>query len=87
MDRYAGYLVHAGARPGDRILAQVTKSPQNLFLYLACLKSGMVYLPLNTAYLKDEIRYFVEDAEPALCVCDPAGQPVLSNAGDPDDHP
>ena len=70
--RYLGALSALGIKPGDRIAVQVEKSPQVLFLYFACLRGGIIYLALNTAYQKEEIRYFIEDAEPALFVADPA---------------
>ncbi|MBK1840708.1 malonyl-CoA synthase [Azospirillum sp. YIM B02556] len=70
--RMANALVAAGVRPGDRIAVQVEKSVEALVLYLACLRAGAVYLPLNTAYTAAELSYFVGDAEPALVVCDPA---------------
>ena len=41
-------------------------------LYLACVRAGAVYLPLNTAYTLNELDYFIGDAEPTLVVCDPA---------------
>jgi malonyl-CoA/methylmalonyl-CoA synthetase len=69
--RIANVLVLRGVSPGDRVAVQVEKSPENLMLYLACLRAGAVYLPLNTAYTLAEIEYFVGDAEPALIVCDP----------------
>src|SRR6202041_1621840 len=53
---------------------QVEKSVANLLLYLATIRSGAVYLPLNTAYTVAELAYFVGDAEPALIVCDPAAR-------------
>jgi malonyl-CoA/methylmalonyl-CoA synthetase len=70
--RYANHLKTLGVARGDRVMVQVEKSPQCLFLYLACLRLGAVYLPLNTAYLDEELRYFAADATPALIVCDPA---------------
>ncbi|MCG5239900.1 malonyl-CoA synthase [Azospirillum doebereinerae] len=70
--RMANALVALGARPGDRVAVQVEKSVEALVLYLACLRAGVVYLPLNTAYTPAELAYFVGDAEPALIVCDPA---------------
>ncbi|WP_377811033.1 malonyl-CoA synthase [Azospirillum sp. A29] len=70
--RMANALAAAGVRPGDRVAVQVEKSVEALVLYLACLRAGMVYLPLNTAYTPAELSYFVGDAEPALVVCDPA---------------
>ena len=54
---------------GSRIAVQVEKSPEALFLYLATVKAGYVYLPLNTAYQAAEIQYFLENAEPAVVVC------------------
>ncbi len=50
---------------------QAAKSPEAVFLYLACLRAGAVYLPLNTAYTLAELDYFFADAEPALIVCGP----------------
>ena len=41
-------------------------------LYLATVRAGAVYLPLNTAYTLTELEYFITDAEPSLVVCDPA---------------
>lgn len=54
---------------GARVAVQVEKSPEALFLYLATLRAGYVYLPLNTAYQESEIDYFVGNAEPAVVVC------------------
>lgn len=70
--RLAAVLVELGVRPDDRVAVQVDKSPEAVLLYLACLRVGGVYLPLNTAYTGEEIRYFLGDAEPALFVCQPA---------------
>ena len=54
---------------GSRVAVQVEKSPEALFLYLATIRAGYVYLPLNTAYQAAEIGYFLENAEPAVVVC------------------
>lgn len=70
--RLTGALVELGVQQGDRVAVQVDKSPEAILLYLACLRSGAVYLPLNTGYTGEEIRYFLRDAEPALFVCRPA---------------
>ena len=69
--RYAHLLRQSGVMPGDRVAAQVEKSPEALFLYLACLRAGAAFLPLNTAYQQVEIDYFLEDAKPACLVCRP----------------
>ena len=70
--RVANTLVLRGVEPGDRVAVQVEKSPEALILYLATLRAGAVYLPLNTAYTLPELEYFVSDAEPKAVVCDPA---------------
>jgi malonyl-CoA/methylmalonyl-CoA synthetase len=54
---------------GSRVAVQVEKSPEALFLYLATIRAGYVYLPLNTAYQSAEIQYFLENAQPAVVVC------------------
>ncbi|QHW23416.1 malonyl-CoA synthase [Rhizobium leguminosarum bv. viciae 248] len=66
--RVAGAMDTLGIRPGDRVAAQVEKSAEALILYLACLRTGAVYLPLNTAYTLAELDYFIGDAEPRLVV-------------------
>lgn len=68
----ANVLVARGVKPGDRVAVQVEKSVANLVLYLATVRAGAVYLPLNTAYTLNELDYFIGDAEPSLVVCDPA---------------
>ncbi len=68
----ANFLVKRGVKTGDRVAVQVEKSVQNLILYLAVVRAGAVYLPLNTAYTLNELDYFITDAEPSLVVCDPA---------------
>src|SRR5690606_24644693 len=69
--RLANAIVACGVKPGDRVAVQTEKSPEALLLYLACLRAGAAYLPLNTAYTPAEVEYFVGDAEPALVVCRP----------------
>ncbi|MBP1857592.1 malonate--CoA ligase [Rhizobium herbae] len=72
--RIASAMDALGIRPGDRVAAQVEKSAEALILYLACLRSGAVYLPLNTAYTLAELDYFIGDAEPRLVVVASAAQ-------------
>lgn len=83
----AAALAEAGARPGDRVVVQVDKSADAVALYLACLRGGFVYVPLNTAYTPDEVGFFLGDADPAVFVCKPNRlaklQPVADIAGVP----
>lgn len=70
--RFANLILALGVGPGDRVAVQVEKSVENFVLYLATLRAGAVYLPLNTAYTLNELAYFLADAEPSLVVCDPS---------------
>ena len=67
--RIANTLLQLGAGGGDRITVQVEKSVENLYLYLACLRAGLVYHPLNTAYTASELAYFFGNAEPTIVIC------------------
>jgi malonyl-CoA/methylmalonyl-CoA synthetase len=69
--RIANLIASLGLRPGDRVAAQVEKSAEALVLYLAALRAGMVFLPLNPAYQRHELEYFLGDAQPGLFVCRP----------------
>ena len=69
--KIANLLASLNLPAGSRIAAQVEKSPEALMLYLATVRAGFVYLPLNTAYQSSEMRYFIENASPAVVVCSP----------------
>jgi malonyl-CoA/methylmalonyl-CoA synthetase len=68
----ANLLASLNLPPASRIAVQVEKSVEAMVLYLATLRAGHVFLPLNTAYQSAEIQYFIENAEPAVVVCAPA---------------
>ena len=82
LDRETGRLARCleglGLRRGDRVAAQVEKSPRAIFLYLACLRAGLGYLPLNPAASEAETAYFLGDAEPGLFVCRPESRARLA---------
>jgi len=69
--KFATLLKNRGLVRGDRLLVQVEKSMSAVCLYLACLRIGAVYLPLNTAYTVKEVSYFIDNARPALLVLGP----------------
>ena len=69
--RLANLLVALGVEPGMRVAVQVEKSWTALALYLASVRAGAVFLPLNTAYTLNEVEYFLSDAQPTLFVCRP----------------
>ena len=68
--RLAQYLVELGIQTGDRVSVQVEKSPQALALYLACLRGGFVFHPLNPGYQPAELEYFLGNAAPTIVICD-----------------
>jgi malonyl-CoA/methylmalonyl-CoA synthetase len=68
--RMASALSSLGAKPGDRVSVQVEKSPESLGLYLACLRAGFVFHPLNMAYKQKELEYLLTNAEPEVVICD-----------------
>ena len=80
--QFAHVLVDAGLEPGDRLVAQVEKSPAALALYVACVIAGVVYLPLNTAYTTEEVRYFLADSGARLLVCDAGKAAALGRVAD-----
>ena len=69
--RMANLLTSLKLPEGSRVAVQVEKSVEALLLYLATLRAGYVFLPLNTAYQSAEIEYFIGNAEPAVVVCTP----------------
>jgi malonyl-CoA/methylmalonyl-CoA synthetase len=81
----AGALRSAGAAAADRVVAQVDKSADAVALYLACLRAGLVHVPLNPAYTTAEVAHFLADAAPAVVVhrvgADPALDQVAAAAG------
>ena len=70
--RIAQLLESLNLPAGSRVAVQVEKSVEAMCLYLATLRAGLVFLPLNTAYQSGEISYFIGNAEPAVVVCAPA---------------
>src|SRR5438270_13798058 len=61
-----------GVVPADRVAVRVEKSPQAVLLYVACLRLGAVFVPINTAYCAAEVEYFLTDSKPRAAVVDPA---------------
>ena len=68
--RIANSLVEEGLKPGDCVAIQVEKSPEMLNIYAACAQAGLVFLPLNPSYTVDELKYFIENSEARLIICD-----------------
>lgn len=76
--RFANAIIALGVKPGDRVAVQVPKSIEAVMLYLACVRAGAVFLPLNTGYTPNEVDYFLGNACPHLFICDPAKREELA---------
>ncbi|WP_419741129.1 malonate--CoA ligase [Ruegeria sp.] len=74
----ANVLTGLELEPGDRVAVQVEKSPEALALYAACAQTGLIFLPLNTAYTTTELQYFIENSGAKLVVCDIANEADLT---------
>ncbi len=81
--RVAGHLLAQGVEPGDRVGLQAEKSVAGVVIYLATLKAGGVFLPLNAAYTPSEVEYFVNDAEPRVFIADAEGFVAAAAAAPP----
>ncbi len=76
--RFAGALVGAGLKPGDRVALQLEKSADMLAVIAGAIRAGIVFLPLNTAYTAAEVEYFVADAGAKLLLCDGRAEAALA---------
>jgi malonyl-CoA/methylmalonyl-CoA synthetase len=83
--RLVAALAGRGVAPGDRVAVQVEKSVDAVLLYLACLRLGAVFVPINVANTANEVEYFLRDSQPRLAVVRPADgtllEPIAGRAG------
>ncbi len=75
--RIAAALAELGVAPGDRVAAQVDKSAAAVLLYIACLRMGAVYVPINVANTPNEVDYFLRDSRPRVAVIRPQDRAVI----------
>ncbi|MBT7643658.1 MAG: AMP-binding protein, partial [Rhodospirillales bacterium] len=80
--QYANALSDLGLKPGDRVCVQAEKSIAVMVLYLATVRAGGVFLPLNPGYSRAEISYFLGDATPLIFICDPKNQAPYADLAD-----
>jgi malonyl-CoA/methylmalonyl-CoA synthetase len=76
--RIASTLALRGVAAGDRVVAQVDKSPEAFMLCVACWRLGAIFVPLNTAYTIPELEYFLGDAEPRIVIVRPQDKETLA---------
>lgn len=76
--RVAATLQTLGVATGDRVASQIEKSIESVYLYLACLRVGAVYVPINTANTTPEVEYFLADAAPRVAIVRPNDHMALA---------
>lgn len=81
--KLAAALRELGVCPGDRVAVQMEKSVVAIVLYLACVRCGAIYLPLNTAYTLAELNYFIGDAQPRIVVVSPKAREAVAKVAAP----
>ena len=69
--QFASFLKKLGLKKGDRMICQIDKSLAAIGLYLACLRCGVIYTPLNTSYKTVEVEYFIKNIKPKLFIGNP----------------
>jgi malonyl-CoA/methylmalonyl-CoA synthetase len=83
--RYASALMRRGVVPGERVVVQVDKSVEAVLLYVACLRMGAVFVPINVANTANEVDYFLRDSQPRVTVVRPNDrgllEPLATRAG------
>jgi malonyl-CoA/methylmalonyl-CoA synthetase len=75
--RIAGALTQRGVQSGDRVAVQVDKSAEAVFLYVACLRLGAVFVPINVANTPNEVEYFLRDSQPRVAVVRPQDRTLI----------
>src|SRR5580704_18389474 len=75
--RIASALMQRGVQSGDRVAVQVDKSPEAVFLYIACLRMGAVFVPINVANTANEVEYYLKDSRPRVAVVRPHDHALL----------
>lgn len=69
--RVASALRFRGVVSGDRVAVRVEKSAEAVILYIACLRLGAAFVPINTACSPNEVEYFLADSQPRVAILEP----------------
>jgi len=67
-DRMAACLTERGLTQGDRVCVQLANCIEIIDIYLACVKLGVIFVPVNILYRDREVAHIVSDAEPKLFI-------------------
>jgi len=80
-DAYAASFAEAGLTRGDRVATLTGNTPEHVAVLFACAKSGLVLLPLSWRLTPPELRYQLEDAEPALFLVEDVYRELADGCG------
>ena len=56
--KFSTFFKNHGLKKGSKIIVQAEKSIHCVCIYLSCLKLGIIYVPLNTAYTLSLINIY-----------------------------
>jgi malonyl-CoA/methylmalonyl-CoA synthetase len=77
-NRMAQLLAARGLRAGDRLCIYLSNFIEIIDLYLACVKLGVIFVPINILYKEREITHILNDAEPTAAVTAAEQFPALA---------
>jgi malonyl-CoA/methylmalonyl-CoA synthetase len=69
-NQLAHLLIARGVQAGDRLCCYLANSPFMIDLYLACVKTGIIFTPINILYRDREITHILADSDPKALVAD-----------------
>ena len=67
-NRVAHALLARGFRKGDRLCVYLPNRIELIDIYLACIKTGVIFVPVNILYREREISHIAGDAEPRAMI-------------------
>ena len=70
--RLARLLQQRGFAAGDRLCVHLANCVEMVHLYVACLKLGVIFVPINVLYKEREVRHIVSDAAPRAVIAEGA---------------
>ena len=82
-NRMARLFQERGLKRGDRLCVYLANCLEMIDVYLACVKTGVIFVPINILYREREITHILHDAEPRAAVAAgefPGGVPVWQAA-------
>ena len=75
-NRVAQFLQARGLKAGDRLCVYLANCVEMIDLYLASIKLGLIFVPINILYRDREITHILNDAEPGVTVGQASGLPL-----------